>query len=187
VREVVVTAQRREQRLQDVPVAVSVVSGESLERGNLRTLEDIGTRLPNVKITSGPLVDQINIRGVGSGQNAGFEQSGATFVDGIYRSRSRSTHAALFDVERVEVLKGPQTTFFGANAIAGAINITTRVPDNTFAANGSALYSPSDDEYNVEGGVTLPMSDTFSVRVAARLSGLNGYIDNDLSGIVALR
>ncbi|ATE65721.1 TonB-dependent receptor plug domain-containing protein [Rhizorhabdus dicambivorans] len=126
--EIIVTAQRRTQRLQDVPVAVSVVDGAALKRQNLNSLEDVATRLPDVKITTGSLVNQINIRGVGSGQNAGFEQSVATFVYGVYRSRSMSARAALFDVAQVEVLKGPQTTFFGANAIAGALNITTRKP-----------------------------------------------------------
>ena len=180
--DIVVTAQRRTERLQDVPVAVSVVSGAALERSNLKTLEDVSARLPNVKITSGPLVDQINIRGVGSGQNAGFEQSVATFVDGIYRSRSRSTRVALFDVDRLEVLKGPQTTFFGANAIAGALNITTRKPGDTFAYNASALYAFEDGEYNFEAGLDLPVSSDFAVRVAGRISGMDGYIKNDLTG-----
>jgi outer membrane receptor protein involved in Fe transport len=176
--EVVVTAQRRAQRLQDVPVAVSVVSGVSLQRANLTTLEDVSERLPDVKITSGPLVDQINIRGVGSGQNAGFEQSVATFVDGVYRARSRAVRAALFDIDQVEVLKGPQTTFFGNNAIAGALNITTRKPGDHFEYNASTLYAFEDGEYNTEAGVTVPVTDGLSVRLAGRVSGMDGYIDN---------
>jgi iron complex outermembrane recepter protein len=174
--EVVVTAQRREQRLQDVPVAVSVVSGAELERGNIKSLQDVSNQLANVKITTGTLTNPINIRGIGSGNNSGFEQSVATFSDGLYRSRSRATNAALLDLERVEVLKGPQTTFFGANAIAGALNITTRKPGDEFDYNLSGLYAFEDGEYNIEGGVTLPASDTFSLRLAARLSGMDGYI-----------
>ncbi|MBK7115217.1 MAG: TonB-dependent receptor plug domain-containing protein [Proteobacteria bacterium] len=131
--EVIVTAQGREQRLQDVPVAVSVVSGADLERVNIKTLQDVTSRLANVKITTGTLTNPINVRGIGSGNNSGFEQSVATFSDGVYRPRSRSTNAALLDLERVEVLKGPQTTFFGANAIAGALNITTRKPGSEFS------------------------------------------------------
>jgi outer membrane receptor protein involved in Fe transport len=180
--EITVTAQRRKQRLQDVPVAVSVVSGASLAQGNIKTLEDVSARLPNVKITSGPLVDQINIRGVGSGQNAGFEQSVATFVDGVYRSRSRAVRAALFDVDQVEVLKGPQTTFFGNNAIAGALNITTKKPGDRFECNASALGTFDDGEYDLEGGVTMPLAETLSVRLAARVSGMDGYIDNRTTG-----
>ena len=174
--EVIVTAQGREQRLQDVPVAVSVVSGADLERVNIKTLQDVTSRLGNVKITTGTLTNPINVRGIGSGNNSGFEQSVATFSDGVYRPRSRSTNAALLDIERVEVLKGPQTTYFGANAIAGALNITTRKPGNDFASNGSALYAFDDGEYNIEGGLTLPASDTLSFRLAARVSGMEGFM-----------
>jgi hypothetical protein len=84
--EVIVTAQGREQRLQDVPVAVSVVSGADLERVNIKTLQDVTSRLGNVKITTGTLTNPINIRGIGSGNNSGFEQSVATFSDGVCKS-----------------------------------------------------------------------------------------------------
>ncbi|MFM1885336.1 MAG: hypothetical protein RL026_493 [Pseudomonadota bacterium] len=87
VEEVVVTAQRREQRLQDVPVAVSVVSGEALQRANIKSLQDISGQMGNVRIASGTLTNPINIRGIGSGNNSGFEQSVATFADGVYRPR----------------------------------------------------------------------------------------------------
>jgi iron complex outermembrane receptor protein len=173
--EVVVTAQGREQRLQDVPVAVSVVSGADLERENIKSLQDVAGQMANVKITTGTLTNPINIRGIGSGNNSGFEQSVATFSDGVYRPRSRSTNAALLDVERVEVLKGPQTTYFGANAIAGALNITTRKPRKEFGYNTSVLYG-EDGEYNLEGGVTMPVSDTLGFRFAGRLSGMDGYM-----------
>lgn len=178
--DIVVTAQRREQRLQDVPVSVSVTTGATIARIGVRDLSDLSVRLPNVKITTAALTASLNIRGVGSGYNAGFEQSVATFVDGIYRGRSRATQAALFDVDRIEVLKGPQTTFFGANAIAGALNVSTRTPTNEFQYNAAALYSPSDGEYSLEAGTTVPLTDTLSLRVAGRYSGMNGYIRNTL-------
>ncbi|HEX7819781.1 MAG TPA: TonB-dependent receptor plug domain-containing protein [Sphingobium sp.] len=168
--DIVVKAQRREQRLQDVPISVSVVGGEALRSGGLTSLEDVSARLPAVRIAQAVLADLINVRGVGSGNNPGFEQSVATFVDGVYRARSRSTRAALFDVDRLEVLKGPQTTFFGANAIAGAFNISTRKPGRDFAYNGLTSYDFVTDEYIVEGGVTVPLSETLSVRAAARAS-----------------
>lgn len=116
--DIVVTARGREQRLLDVPVAVSVVSGAELERADLRSLQDVTARLPNVRINNGTNTDVLVIRGVGSGANVGFEQAVGTFVDGVYRGRSRATRAALFDLDRVEVLRGPQTTFFGHNAVA---------------------------------------------------------------------
>ena len=175
--EIIVTAQKREQRLQDVPVSVSVVTGAAIERANLRSLADVTARLPNVRITPGQSVDSLNIRGTGSGSNPGFEQSVATFVDDVYRPRSRSIRAGLFDIEQIEVLKGPQTTFFGANAIAGALNITTRKPGQTLEANASALYG-TDNEYSLEGAVGAPVTDTLSVRVAGRAYGMDDFIDN---------
>lgn len=150
---IVVTAQRRAQRLQDIPVSVSVTTGEALQQANLLNLESLSARLPSVRISPAPVSDFIAVRGVGSSLNFGFEQSVGTFVDGIYRGRSRSTRAAMFDVERVEVLRGPQTTFFGNNAIAGAFNITTRRPSRDFETNALAFYAPDTREYTLEAGV----------------------------------
>jgi iron complex outermembrane recepter protein len=176
--EIVVTARGREQRLLDVPVAVSVVSGADLERQDLRSLQDVTARLPNVRINNGTNTDVLVIRGVGSGANVGFEQAVGTFVDGVYRGRSRATRAALFDLDRVEVLRGPQTTFFGHNAVAGALNIITRKPGDEFSVNGSALYELEHGEYSLEAGVTAPVADSLSVRVAGRISGMDGYVRN---------
>jgi len=178
VGDIVVTAQRREQRLQDVPVSVAVTSGETIQKAGFTDLAALSTRLPSVQIGTGVQSNNIRIRGVGSGLNAGFEQSVGVFVDGVYRPRSRTIQAGLFDVERVEVLNGPQTTFFGNNTIAGAINITSKKPSQTFGYNGQLLYSPSDGQYIAEAGVTGPISNTLSARVAGQFSGMNGYIYN---------
>lgn len=175
--EILVTAQRREQSAKDVPISISVVSGKAIEALDLRSLEGITNRLPNVRISSGPLTNQLVIRGVGSGQNPGFEQSVATFVDGAYRSRSRSSDAALFDIERLEVLKGPQITFFGANAIAGALNIATRKPSQNAAVNLLATASAGDGGYSLEAAITQPLTSNLSARIAGRASGMAGYID----------
>lgn len=180
--EVIVTAQGREQSLQEVPVAVSVVSNEQLVAQGLVDLQAVSTRLGNVKITQGTLINSMNIRGVGSGENPGFEQAVATFSDGVYRSRSRTTFASLFDIDRVEVLKGPQTTFFGANAVAGALNITTRKPGRETEGNLSALYGFDDGEYSIEGGYSTPLTDTLSARIALRARGADGHIDQKLGG-----
>lgn len=176
--EIVVTAQRREQRLQDVPVSVAVTTGEEIANQGIRDLQDLAVRIPGVKLGTNTQSDTLAIRGIGSGLNAGFEQAVGTFVDGLYRGRSRATRAALFDIDRVEVLKGPQTTFFGNNTIAGALNITTRKPGRDFEYNAMALYAPADGEYIVEGGVSVPITDTLAVRGAVKFNGMNGYIYN---------
>ena len=180
--EVVVTAQRRAETQQTVPISVTVETGASLQHENVRSLEDLSTRVPDLKIAAATLSDQLHIRGAGSGFNTGFEQSVATFVDDVYRSRSRASRLALFDIDRVEVLNGPQTIFFGANAIAGALSITTRKPDHQFEANATALYSPSDGEHNYEAGVSIPVGENFAVRVAGRWSGMTGYTYDDRYG-----
>lgn len=176
--EIVVTARRRTERLQDVPVSVSVIGGQALERSNIQSLDAVASRVSNVRIGPGPLSDLINIRGVGSSLNLGFEQSVGTFVDGVYRPRSRAIRTALFDVDQVEILKGPQTTFFGNNTIAGAFNITTKKPGDRFEANASGFYAPNTEEYTVEGGVTLPLTQQLSMRIAGRANGMDGYIKN---------
>ena len=176
--DIVVTAQRREQRLQDVPISVTVTTGEAIAKTGIRDLGDLARLVPGVKLATNTLSDNLNIRGIGSGVNAGFEQSVGTFVDGVYRGRSRASRASLFDVERVEVLKGPQTTFFGNNTIAGALNITTRKPSDAFGYNALTLYAPTDGEYIAEAGITGPITDRLSARAAFKFSGMNGYIKN---------
>jgi iron complex outermembrane recepter protein len=178
--EVVVTAQNRVQRAQDVPISMTVVSGDALKRDNITSIQALAPRLPNVNVIQSVSTDITMIRGIGSGFNGGFEQAVPTFVDGVYRSRARSVRLALFDVDRVEVLRGPQTTYFGNNAIGGAFNITTRrpTPGQPFQSNGSALYSPSDGEYDVEGGVSDSITDKLAARLALQFSGMNGYVYN---------
>ncbi|MGE4323368.1 MAG: TonB-dependent receptor [Sphingobium sp.] len=176
--EIIVTAQRRAESLQNVPVSVGVVGGDVLQQQSLTSLEAVSSRQTTVVIRPAPGGDQIAIRGTSSGFNPGFEQSVATFVDGVYRPRARSSRAALFDVERVEILKGPQTTYFGANAIAGALNITTRRPKDEFGANMLAYYSPDLDEYNLEAGLDFPVSHRFGLRLAGRLAGMDAITRN---------
>lgn len=182
VEEFIVTAQKREQRLDDVPLSISLVDGDRIVAQGIRNLEELSSTVANLKIAQGGQADQLQVRGVGSGFNPGFEQAVATFVDGLYRSRSRATRAGLFDLERVEVLKGPQSTFFGNNAIAGALNITTKKPGDSFVTNTSGLYSPDDGEYNVEVGASLPVSNALAMRVAAKVAGMDGYITNISTG-----
>lgn len=178
--DIVVTAQKRAQSLSDVPISVSVIGGDEIKSGGITNIVDLAPRLPNVNMYAGGQSDIISIRGIGSGSNAGFEQAVATFVDGAYRGRSRSIRASLFDLERVEVLRGPQSTFFGNNAIAGAFNITTRKanPGDDFAGDFSALYEPDHDEYDIKGGLSVPLGETLAARIAVGKSGMEGWVRN---------
>ena len=134
--EVVVTAQKREQTAQDVPLAVTAVAGEVLDDFGITNFE--GLDVPGLVVQRGGMADVVTIRGVGSDTNLGFEQSVPTYIDGVYYGRARIQRYAFLDVERIEVLKGPQPTYLGKNAIAGAINIadmrttpTLRIPSTT--------------------------------------------------------
>ena len=180
--EIVVTAQGRTQRLQDVPISASVASGEALQKADITNLESLSVRLPNFRIATASISDFVTVRGVGSSLNLGFEQSVGTFVDGVYRGRSRTTRSGLFDLERVELLKGPQTTFFGNNTIAGAINITTRKPGKRVAANSQISFVPETEQVTAEAGFSLPLSETLAIRLAGRVTDGQGYIKNTNTG-----
>jgi outer membrane receptor protein involved in Fe transport len=177
--EIVVTAQKREQSLQDVPISVVVASGELLERGQVKNLDALAQQTPAVKISqSGP--GQLFIRGVGSGRNGGFEQSAGQFEDGIYHGRPRYIRGYFVDVERVEVLKGPQSIYFGNNAIAGAFSVITRKPGNEFSGFVSAQYEFDARERSLEAGVTVPVSNALRFRFAGRYNASEGYLRNRL-------
>lgn len=175
--EVTVTAQKREQRLEDVPISVSVTTGEALSDQNIVSLYDLANNTPAFSVVQGGPSDVLVIRGVFSGNNAGFEQAVGTFVDGIYHGRSRFSRAAFLDVERVEVLRGPQSTFFGMNAIAGALNISTRRPGDRFEGFVSALYESDHGEYDAMLAFGGPLTDTLGLRIALKKWGMSdGWI-----------
>ena len=127
--EVIVTAQKRAESLQDVPISVAAMSGDKMEDNGILDLEELTQYMPNVNINQGRAQPNLFIRGVGSGTNAGFEQSVGMYIDGVYSGRGPMSNIPItWDVARVEVLKGPQGILFGKNTIGGAINITTNRP-----------------------------------------------------------
>jgi iron complex outermembrane receptor protein len=174
--EVIVTAQKREQNLQQVPISAEVVSSRVLAEQNQNTLQDLTQTVPSVHVDTGGIASDLFIRGVGSGSNSAFDQSVATFVDDIYHGRSRMTGATFLDLDRIEVLKGPQSIFFGNDAIAGALNIVTKKPGDSFDAWGRLLYGQY-GQYAVEGAVGGPLSDVFGARLALTRNGSGGWID----------
>jgi outer membrane receptor protein involved in Fe transport len=180
--EVVITAQLRKERLQEVPISVQVVSGESLAEENLNSLVSVAQTVPSVYVGgSAGRVNEIVIRGLGGGNTQAFDQPVGIFVDGVYHGRSRITTGTFLDLERVEILKGPQSTFFGNNAIAGAFNIVTRKPGKTSDGWIRALYG-EDGQYALEGAGGGPVSDTFGIRGAVTFNGTDGWIENVNTG-----
>lgn len=166
--EIVVTAQRREESLQDVPISVTAVTGEAILRGGFSDMEDMSEFLPNLFMRDTFTGQVLAIRGIGTtAGNEAFESAVAIFHDDIYYGRDNLGQNAFFDLERVEVLRGPQPLFFGQSATAGAMNVTSRTPGDSLEANLQVAYG-DDEESNVEFGIGGPLSDTFGLRFATR-------------------
>jgi iron complex outermembrane receptor protein len=178
LQEIVVSAQKRSENAQTVPISIQVVNAQALANQNQDSFESLSQTLPGVNIAASGWADSLYIRGVGSGVNStNFDQSVATFDDDIYHGRSKTSGATFLDLDRIEVLKGPQSTFFGNNAVAGALNIVTKKPGDRFEASARLLYGMY-GQYAAEAAVTLPLSEQLSVRLAGILDGERGWIKN---------
>ena len=167
---IIVRAQGREQALADVPVAVSAVSGELLEKSGVSDIRDLNQVAPSLLVSStgNEANGSARIRGIGTvGDNPGLESSVAVFVDGVYRSRSGNALSELGPIDRVEILRGPQGTLGGRNSSAGLINIYTAPPEFEFSGYGAFTYG-NYDAIKVEGGINAPLGET----VAARIDGV---------------
>ena len=180
--EVLVTAQKRVEGMQDVPISIAVASGEMIENAGITNLEELTPYLPAIHVGQSGGQNQIFIRGIGSGNNAGFEQSVGTFIDGVYFGRARNTRAAFLDVERVEVLKGPQSTLFGKNTVAGAINITTRRPSSEFEAYIEGSYETEIDAYGITAAISGPLTDSVRGRLVGKYYDSEGWMENQAPG-----
>lgn len=176
--EIIVTATKREQTLQEVPVAVSVTTAETIERAQIRDIRDLSTVVPSLRVVEHQNSAQTDflIRGFGNGaNNAGIEPSVGVFIDGVYRSRSAAQIGDFPDVQRIEVLRGPQSTLFGKNASVGVISIVTKEPQFKFGGNVEASYG----NYNalvLKGMVTGPITDTLAASFAAGYNKRDGFI-----------
>lgn len=178
IEEVTVTAQKREQNLQHVPVSVAVVSGVAIAEAGMTNLDELSTHVPNLIITEGSQTTAITMRGLGSGINQGFEQSVGLFIDGIYAGRDRQFRSPFLDIAAVEVLRGPQGTLFGKNTIAGALNITTARPGDAFEASLRTTYEPEYNEYALEGILSGALTDNLKARLALKQAETDGYLEN---------
>jgi iron complex outermembrane receptor protein len=182
--EVVVTAQKREQSLRDVPIAISAVSGEQLRSSGQYTLDELSISIPNFTFSEAASgSDNIFIRGVGSGINYGFEQAVGQVIDGFFYGRSRFGRGAFLDLERVEVLKGPQGALLGKNTTAGAINLTTAKPTDEFMLRAQATYFAEGSEGALfDGAVSGPLTDQVKGRLSLRYEDRDGFVENVVSG-----
>ncbi len=178
--EIIVTAAKREQTLQDVAISVSVTDDTTIERAQINDLIDLQSVVPSLKVPQFQSATQTNfvIRGFGNGaNNLGIESSVGVFIDGVYRSRSASAIADLPEIERVEVLRGPQSTLFGKNVSAGAISIITKKPQFKFGLKAEATAG---NYGSIQGNlsVTGPIAENVAVRLSGSFDTREGYFTN---------
>jgi outer membrane receptor protein involved in Fe transport len=176
--EIIITARKRSERLQDVPLSVAAVTGQTMQQQGIRKIEDLQAKVPNFKMTETGIGSQIAIRGIFSGVNQGFEQSVGTYIDGIHYGRAQQARAPFLDVQRVEVLRGPQSILFGKNSIAGALNIISAQPTNAFEGYVQGNYQLDSDDWELLGAVSGPISDRIRARIAGRVHDGDGFIEN---------
>ncbi|MEM7613016.1 MAG: TonB-dependent receptor [Pseudomonadota bacterium] len=180
IEEIVVTAAKREQTLQEVPIAVSVTDADTIQNSQILDVIDLQSVIPSLRVTQLQSSANTNfvIRGFGNGaNNAGIEPSVGVFIDGVYRSRSAGAIADLPNLQRVEVLRGPQSTLFGKNASAGVISIITQAPQ--FEWGGSAeVVAGNYGQIIAKGDITGPLSDNVAFSFAANTNTRDGYFDN---------
>ncbi|MDX1734501.1 MAG: TonB-dependent receptor [Halioglobus sp.] len=183
--EMLVTARRREEGLQSAPIAVSAFSGDTLAYRGITRLDEITSFVPSLTLENNPSFGgasnsaAIFLRGVGQKEFLPTTEPGVgLYVDGVYIARSVGGILDLVDIERLEVLRGPQGTLFGRNTIGGAINITTQKPEpgEEFAGDVGVAFG-TDDRVNISGSAMLPLSDTFAARLSVASFRQDGYVD----------
>jgi iron complex outermembrane receptor protein len=182
--EIVVTAQRRSERLLDVPVAVTALLGETLANQQVRGIDTLQQLVPSLTFTqsTNDLNNNVRVRGVGTALfNVGLESSVSFVVDGVVLSRQGQGFQDLIDIERIEVLRGPQGVLFGKNATAGVINVVTKRPPDTLTFEGEGVIAEQ-DEYRLRGSVSGPLGDSAGFRVTGFWNDVGGHIRNIATG-----
>ncbi|WP_165191765.1 TonB-dependent receptor [Caulobacter soli] len=190
IEEVVVTARKRSETVQDVPASVGVVSAEALVAKGAVSLTQLPAVAPGVNMTKSPSSNEfgVTIRGLGSSPgNSSFDSSVSLFVDGVYAPRNREFAAAMFDIDRIEVIRGTQAALLGKNTSLGAVNIITRRPGNALAADLRVAREFEVGGNLVSGGVDLPVSDTFKLRLSGQYTDSDGPVKNVVTGKTAVR
>ncbi len=183
--EVIVTATKRAENIQDVPVSVSAISGEQIKNLGIADMEDLSAYIPNFEINSVAVVPNLYIRGIGGGLTHSIEQSVGRFIDDVYISRGAINLHGFMDLANVEVLRGPQGTLFGKNTVGGALILRTGDPTDTFESGVNLTvsdYSTVGGNQEFEGFISGPLSENLAGRIAVRFRDKDGYYENRLSG-----
>ncbi|MEK7266124.1 MAG: TonB-dependent receptor, partial [Pseudomonadota bacterium] len=181
--EIVVTAQLREQSLQDVPIAVQVIDDQQIQDLAADNIADIAAFIPGLSVSAGsPTQPKYSIRGIQTSDfGVGTDPAVGVYIDGVYSGRTGAAVLEFDDIERIEILKGPQGTLFGRNAAAGAVSIVTKKPSDEFEAS---LYARGGNygKQRLEALVNMPLGDSFAVRVNALANYRHGLFKDAASG-----
>lgn len=178
--EIFVTARRQTESLQDVPLTVSVISGNTLNAYQINEVADLQSRIPGLNVQTGGsgAGGQLSLRGVGSSNlSAAFDSAVAFNFDGVILTTMRMVQAGFFDTKQVEVLKGPQSLYFGKSASAGVLSIKSNDPSDELEVQARASYEFEEQGYLVEGIVSGPVSDTIGFRLGAQYNGIDKYVE----------
>ena len=188
VEELIVTAQKREENAQQVPIALTALSGETLERQGVSGFEDLSTRIPSLRFGSGVTGGEnvITLRGIGSQNTTSGGNSPVAYnLDGVYLARTTSVDPEFFDIDRIEVLRGPQGTLYGRNSVGGSVNVITQRPTSEAGGRIDGLLG-NYDAHTLRGWGNLPLLDNGDTEVLARLTGVwaehDGYQKNLFDG-----
>lgn len=177
---IVVTAQKRSQNVQDVPIAITAIGSQFLETRGIDSIDKIGTIAPNVKIERAPAsksISQISIRGsVTINPAITWEPAVGLYLDGVYIAKAQGSIFDIADLERVEILRGPQGTLYGRNALAGAVNLVTKKPSGEAGGLTELTYG-SFNEVRVRGVLDLPQMGPISAKVSGQYRRRDGLID----------
>lgn len=183
--EIIVSATKRAETIQDVPVSVAAIDTETIRENGIIDIADVSLYIPNFEFSDASILPNLYIRGIGSGTTHSVEQSVGRFIDDVYIGRAAINLHSLLDIASVEVLRGPQGTLFGKNTLAGAVIINTADPTTTFDAGVNLFAS----DYSTVGGqiggdafISGPLSDNLSARLAVQYKDRDGYIDNRAPG-----
>lgn len=183
IEDIVVTATKRSERMMDVPISMSAMGAEQIDQTGVRDLKSIAEYIPNLHISqSNDFRSTVTIRGVGAqSRNIGFDARVGVYVDGVYMGQSPSLNQELLDLERVEVLRGPQGTLFGKNTVAGAINLITKKPNEELSGQVTAdVGNLGYTEF--KGMVSIPLSDKVFTKFTISKTDRDGYVRNTVTG-----
>ncbi|MFL0800070.1 MAG: TonB-dependent receptor [Agarilytica sp.] len=181
--EVIVTSQKIAENIQDVPISVTTITGEKLADAGIDNLEDLTAYMPNIHFTESGFSTQVRVRGIGSDNSQGFEQSVGMYIDGIHHGRAQLFRVPMMDMARAELLRGPQSTLFGKNSVAGALNLTTAAPTEEFEAKLTASHEFEHSQEEVNGVISGPLSDNLRARLAFRTYEEDGYYYNSFKNV----